>query len=137
MLFSSKKEERQKEDGAETLNAMKTWCKTNGLLLQAFAMESGAARGSESRTSEWEWEQETRSKYTADGQKNSGRSSAGNFKLFIYQEGEHQRKKIIFMKEYHYNNIWWILLINKLWPSAKWFVAEKDYYPVTISRSRN
>lgn len=71
MLSGSKKEERQKDE-AERLNVMKTWCKTNWLLLQAFAMESGAESGSESRTSEWEWGHESRSKYTVDGQKTQG-----------------------------------------------------------------
>lgn len=41
------------------------------------------------------------------------------------------------MKEYNYNNILWILVMNKLWFSAKWFVAEKVYYPIKISRSKN
>jgi len=27
--------------------------------------------------------------------------------------------------------------MNKLWLSVKWFVAEKDYYPNRISRSKN
>lgn len=41
-----------------------------------------------------------------------------NFKLFVYQERERQRKKIIFAEEYNYN-ILWLLVMNKLWLSVK------------------
>lgn len=55
----------------------------------------------------------------------------------FYQKGERQRKNIILLKVYNYNNPLWILVINKFWLSAKWFEAEKGYCPIRPSRSKN
>lgn len=123
VLFSSYKEKGQQER-AEGINIMKIWCRTNQLVLQGFTLRvvlnTGARvkclNGNEGMKVEVNMQHMGKKKWREQGLETS-----------FYQEREDQRKKIILLKVYNYNNILSILIVNKFWLSAKWFVAEKDY----------